>query len=144
MIQSVLQWSTNTMIPVGKRGFTGEVGKCIRNSDTRANFFLQTAGFQMKMNPTNVEQIIWQYGPIGAYIRDNGQLINYRSGIIEHHDCNVGSLHAIAIVGYRKDYWIIKNSWGTAWGDRGYGYVRKNACKITDRIIFASGIAISR
>lgn len=32
--------------------------------------------------------------------------------------------HAIAIVGYRTDgRFIVRNSWGTAWGDRGFGYL---------------------
>ena len=30
--------------------------------------------------------------------------------------------HAVAIVGYRPDRFIIRNSWGTGWGDRGFGY----------------------
>lgn len=31
--------------------------------------------------------------------------------------------HAIAVVGYRTDgRFIIRNSWGTAWGDKGFGY----------------------
>jgi Papain family cysteine protease len=31
--------------------------------------------------------------------------------------------HAVCIVGYRKDQrFIIRNSWGTAWGDRGFAY----------------------
>lgn len=34
-------------------------------------------------------------------------------------------LHAMLIVGYndRQECFIVRNSWGTSWGDRGYGYV---------------------
>jgi len=28
--------------------------------------------------------------------------------------------HAVKIVGWGADYWIAANSWGTAWGDKGY------------------------
>ena len=32
--------------------------------------------------------------------------------------------HAIAIVGYRADgRFIVRNSWGTGWGDQGFGYI---------------------
>lgn len=30
--------------------------------------------------------------------------------------------HAVALVGYTKDRFIVRNSWGTGWGDRGFGY----------------------
>jgi len=30
--------------------------------------------------------------------------------------------HAVALVGYTKDYFIVRNSWGTGWGDRGFAY----------------------
>ncbi len=31
--------------------------------------------------------------------------------------------HCMAIVGYTKDHWIVANSWGTSWGDKGYCYI---------------------
>ncbi|EET85709.1 peptidase C1A papain, partial [Clostridium carboxidivorans P7] len=34
--------------------------------------------------------------------------------------------HAMLIVGYIGNYYIIKNSWGTEWGDNGYCYIPKN------------------
>ena len=41
--------------------------------------------------------------------------------------------HAALIVGYTPTYWIVKNSWGTDFGDNGYIYVSRAAgrnCKI--------------
>ncbi len=30
--------------------------------------------------------------------------------------------HAVALVGYTRERFIVRNSWGTAWGDKGYAY----------------------
>jgi C1A family cysteine protease len=48
----------------------------------------------------------------------------YRSGILDDSSCPTQIDHAVAMVGYGneggKDYWIVRNSWGSGWGDRGY------------------------
>jgi len=50
--------------------------------------------------------------------------------------------HGVAVVGYgstsSKDYWIIRNSWGSGWGEKGYmRLVRgKNACGITNNAVY--------
>lgn len=55
----------------------------------------------------------------------------YRKGVLsEDGDCECGPDnddchdHAVLMVGYNDDapvpYWIIKNSWGYLWGERGY------------------------
>ena len=30
--------------------------------------------------------------------------------------------HAVALVGYTRSHLIVRNSWGTSWGDKGFGY----------------------
>ena len=40
----------------------------------------------------------------------------YRSGIFS---CDYGSVvnHVVLLVGYTAEYWIVKNQWGTSWGE---------------------------
>jgi len=49
------------------------------------------------------------------------------------------SWHAVVIVGYNdaEGYWIIKNSWGTGWGDGGYGKVGYGECHIENYAIYS-------
>lgn len=40
--------------------------------------------------------------------------------------------HAMLIVGYTGNFFILKNSWGIDWGDQGYCYVPKNVLAASD------------
>jgi len=67
------------------------------------------------------------YGPIPATVSVNAQFMSYTSGVMNPAtSCDVTNNHAILVVGYGKDpttgqnFWKIKNSWSTAWGENGY------------------------
>lgn len=46
----------------------------------------------------------------------------YKSGVFNHNNCGTELNHAVQIVGYNKDgkYYIVRNSWGTSYGEDGY------------------------
>jgi Papain family cysteine protease len=48
--------------------------------------------------------------------------------------------HAVSIVGYKSDRFIIRNSWGTGWGDKGFGYA--SLADAQDAFTEACGVAV--
>jgi cathepsin F len=60
----------------------------------------------------------------------------YTGGILSVCDNNVD--HCVQAVGYTSDYWIVRNSWGTRWGEQGFIRIArgKDLCKISDDVTF--------
>jgi len=48
--------------------------------------------------------------------------------------------HAVALVGYTPDRFIVRNSWGTGWGDDGFGYASEDYAR--DAFTEAYGVAV--
>ena len=82
------------------------------------------------------------YGPSTIGIDASGFLFSlYTSGIYDKpDDCNPYSInHGVCCVGYGEEngakYWIVRNSWGTSWGERGYIRMVRgiNICGVSSR-----------
>lgn len=72
-------------------------------------------------------------GPIAAAMdASNRSFLQYGGGIYYEHNCNSSHpTHPVLIVGYgtdehQLDYYIVKNSWGTGWGENGYFRIIRN------------------
>ncbi len=59
---------------------------------------------------------------------------SYASGVLTAATCGTSLDHGVLIVGYGTEtngqmYWLVKNSWGTTWGDQGYVKIARTESK---------------
>ena len=73
---------------------------------------------------------MWQ--PVAVAIEaDQTSFQFYSGGILSAKKCGAKLDHGVLAVGYGIDpktkmkYWIVKNSWGATWGDKGYIMLEK-------------------
>jgi len=56
---------------------------------------------------------------------------SYSSGILTSSSCGTNLDHGVLIVGYGtengQDYWLVKNSWSSTWGDNGYVKIARSS-----------------
>lgn len=93
-------------------------------------------------------------GPIGVALEVYPDFMHYKGGIYHHtglsDSINPFELtnHAVLLVGYGRcpktgqKYWIVKNSWGSGWGEDGYFRIRRGSdeCAIESIAVTANPI----
>jgi C1A family cysteine protease len=92
------------------------------------------------MNAPNMANTLYANSPLAVLIDASSKSFqSYSSGVYYDPSCSQSTInHAVLAVGYdmsgssSQQYWIVKNSWGTGWGDRGYIKMRSgvNQCNI--------------
>ncbi|CAN1810442.1 Senescence-specific cysteine protease SAG12 [Linum perenne] len=64
--------------------------------------------------------------PVSVAIEGGGFMFQaYESGVFRG-SCGTDLDHAVTAVGYGKEYWVLKNSWGADWGENGYMRIQKD------------------
>jgi hypothetical protein len=96
-------------------------------------------GNDSSVPPTNsIKQAIVDHGPVSVAVSVNSAFQAYSGGIF--NGCASGTInHAVVLVGWSdaEGCWIMRNSWGTSWGESGYmripyncSYVGYAACYV--------------
>jgi len=75
-------------------------------------------------NLAAIKQALLDYGPMYVSVCAGTNFSNYKSGILTQTD-GTSTNHAVLLSGWDDNggtngYWIIKNSWGSSYGEKGY------------------------
>jgi C1A family cysteine protease len=73
----------------------------------------------------SVTKKLLEKGPMIASMNIQKDFWSYGKGIYRSVTRRSDGMHAVVLVGYNipERYWIVKNSWGTNWGDDGYALI---------------------
>ncbi|KAE8747824.1 Cathepsin L-like peptidase 3 [Frankliniella occidentalis] len=114
-------------------------GSCLYKAENNAGVNTGYKDVQSE-SESALRDAVEKVGPVSVAIdASNWSFQMYTSGIYYEPACSSYSLdHGVLAVGYgsewpNKEFWIVKNSWGTSWGEEGYIKMarnKKNNCGI--------------
>jgi len=115
--------------------YTGTDGTC----KTTCEKIVTITGFKdiPSGDETSLYNAVGTVGPVSVAIEADQQGFQFYSSGVFDGTCGTNLDHGVLAVGYgvasAENYWIVKNSWGTSWGESGYiRMVRgKNQCGIS-------------
>uniref|UniRef100_A0A7M5WLH9 Uncharacterized protein n=1 Tax=Clytia hemisphaerica TaxID=252671 RepID=A0A7M5WLH9_9CNID len=109
----------------------GKVGECRFNPNAIGVTCTGWADL-LKGDESALQKAVALTGPIAVgFDASHRSFQFYSSGVYSEPDCSASQIdHTALVVGYGSedgtDYWIVKNSWGTSWGEKGYVKMRRN------------------
>jgi len=80
---------------------------------------------------TEIKEAIYNYGPVWCAVYSDSYFSNYSGGVFQGSS-NSQPNHAVVITGWddNNQCWIMKNSWGSSWGENGYMRIKYGANNI--------------
>ncbi|KAI5098626.1 dipeptidyl peptidase 1 precursor [Silurus meridionalis] len=138
--------------------YTGKDSPCSVPSDCPRSYvsdYHYVGGFYGACNEAAMMTELVRDGPMGVAFEVYPDFMHYKEGIYHHtglrDSINPFELtnHAVLLVGYGRSqetgekYWIVKNSWGTDWGEDGFFRIRRGTdeCAIESIAVAAKPVA---
>ena len=113
--------------------YTGKLGMCSAGTGSKVSEYTVLSSLVGDAVESQLAAALVEYGPLPVAVDStSSRFLTYYSGTIEESECNKVPNHAVLVVGFTPEYWIVKNSWGTHWGNKGYANIARgsNTCGI--------------
>ena len=100
--------------------YEGKDGSCKGSSKPDAMIAAQITGYRdvSGTEAANIEALA--EGSLSVAFQVTNYFQQYRGGIIRDNTCTGRPNHAVTAVGYTESFVLVKNSWGTSWGEKGF------------------------
>ncbi|XP_018601154.1 cathepsin S-like isoform X2 [Scleropages formosus] len=109
--------------------YEGKDGKCRYSVQGKAGY-CSTYQVLPRGDEKALQHAVATVGPVSVGINATHSFYLYSGGIFDDPQCTSNTNHAVLVVGYGtdngQDFWLVKNSWGTAWGESGYARMARN------------------
>ncbi|XP_017120733.1 procathepsin L [Drosophila elegans] len=132
--------STGGIMRAADYAYVGKKGRCQFVSDLSVVNVTSWAILPVH-DEQAIQAAVTHIGPVAISINATPKTFQlYSDGIYDDVQCSSASVnHAMLIIGFGKDYWILKNWWGELWGESGYMRIRKgvNMCGIANYAAYA-------
>ncbi|XP_069074636.1 cathepsin S isoform X1 [Pleurodeles waltl] len=109
--------------------YTAKDGSCKYDPSRKAA--TSTSSHQLPRSEAALQEAVANVGPISVAIdASRPSFFLYKHGIYNDPLCSQEVNHAVLAVGYGnlsgQDYWLLKNSWSTSFGEQGYIRLARN------------------
>ncbi|XP_063694078.1 uncharacterized protein LOC134825807 [Bolinopsis microptera] len=100
--------------------YAGKDGSCKGSSKPDAMVAAKIVGYT-SVSPTEAANIqALASGSLSVAFEVTSYFQQYRGGIIKDTTCTGRPNHAVTAVGYTSNFVLVKNSWGSKWGESGF------------------------
>jgi len=92
----------------------------------------KASSFYWLLTINGIKESLMTKGPVETGFSVYEDFMSYKGGVYKRQSSNMLGGHAVKIVGWGKEngeeHWIVANSWGSSWGEKGYFRIAFGEC----------------
>jgi len=110
-------------------------GKCKKGTYKK----YRAAGYTQFSSVDEIKTSLVNEGPVETGFNVYADFMNYKSGVYKQTSSQLMGGHAVKVVGWGvengEEHWIVANSWGPKWGEKGHFRIAFGECGFDDDMI---------